>query len=282
MLFKKYKIMLRRLSILFLLSVASRGLFAQADEDTTAFIREFDNLMAFATQPHLYYSFVLALHSGPMLPPADTGQILHGNFYKSGDDLYYGTEQSETYLQDSLMIEVDRRREIIRINRVDVATKKNMDLLPLAEKKRQKLFRNEYTISKMPDQGDTGAMVMRSHPIRTGAQITTAEILTQYSKSGQVPLLMRLTTELRQQESPQARQMLKTSGYDVRQMSVEQGGVRSLLVRNTISMRYGAMDTTESTARRMPLWKDRIAYDPRSGNFSGKGEYGGYRVIKTF
>ena len=134
----------------------------------------------------------------------------------------------------------------------------------------------------MPDQGDTGAMVMRSHPIRTGAQITTAEVLTQYSKRGQVPLLMRLTTELRQQELPQAMQMLKTSGYDVRQMSVEQGGVRSLLVRNTISMRYGAMDTTELTARRMPLWKDKIAYDPRLGNFSGKGEYGGYRVIKTF
>ena len=32
------------------------------------------------------------------------------------------------------MIEVDRRREVIRINRVDVATKMNMDLLPLAEK----------------------------------------------------------------------------------------------------------------------------------------------------
>lgn len=282
MLLEKYKIMLRMLSILFLSSVLSPGLHAQADEDTSAVIREFDNLMAFATQPHLHYSFVLALHSGPMLPPADTGQILHGNFYKSGDDLYYGTEQGETYLEDSLMIEVDRRREMILIHKVDVATKKNMDLLPLAKKKRQKLFRNEYTITKMPDQGDTGAMVMRSRPIRTGAQVTTAEILTQYSKSGQVPLLMRLTTELQQQQSPQVIQMLKTSGYDVQQMSVEQGGVRSLLVRNTISMRYGAMDTTEATARRMPWWKDRITYDPRSGNFSGKGEYGRYRVIKTF
>ena len=282
MLLEKYKIMLRSLSILFLLSVTSQGLYAQADEDTSAVIREFDNLMAFATQPHLHYSFVLALHSGPMLPPADTGQILHGNFYKSGDDLYYGTEQDETYLQDSLMIVVDRRREMIQINRVDVATKKNMDLLPLAKKKRQKLFRNEYTISKMPDQGDTGTMVMRSHPIRTGARITTAEILTQYSKSGQVPLLMRLTTEVRQQQSPQILQMLRTSGYDVQQMSVDQGGIRSLLVSSTMSMRYGTMDTTEATAQRMPWWKDRIAYDPRTGNFSGKGECRGYRVIKTF
>jgi hypothetical protein len=282
MLLEKYKIMLRSLSILLLLSVVSQGLYAQADEDTSAVIREFDNLMAFATQPHLHYTFVLALHSGPMLPPADTGQILHGNFYKSGDDLYYGTEQQETYLQDSLMIVVDHRREMIRINKVDVATKKNMDLLPLAKKKRQKLFRNEYTISKMPDQGDTAAIVMRSHPIHAGAQVTTAEIFTQYSKSGQVPLMMRLTTEVRQQQSPQVMQMLRTSGYDVQRMSVDEGGVRSLLVRNTMALRYGTIDTTVATAQGMPWWKDRIAYDPRSGNFSGKGQYGGYRIIKTF
>jgi hypothetical protein len=267
--------------LVLLLATGQTGI-AQRAADTTATIKEFNAVMAFAVQPYVYYTSVTALRSGPMLAPADTGRILHGRFYKYEDDLYYGNEQEEMYLQDSLMIWVDHHRKTIRIGKVDVATKKNMDLLPLSKKDRQKLLRSGYIIGQLPDRGDTGAIVFRTKTSHEALQTAGTEVLLEYTKKEHLPLLMRMTTRVREQQTEAISTMLRSSGFDVQRMGEDVDGVRSLIMTETASVRFGTMETTKEKAMQMPVWKDKIAYDPLSGNFSGKGNYYGYQVIKTF
>jgi hypothetical protein len=271
---------MRRRLLIFLLLATGARVFAQPAADTAAVIREFDDVMAFAVQPYLHFTSVMALHSGPMLPPGDTGRILHSNFYKYEDNLYYGNEQEEMYLQDSLMIRVNHHQKVIQISKVDVATKKNMDILPLKRMDQQKLLRNRYKIGKMPDRGDTGVIVVRPQEGRMAGESMNTEILMEYTKSSRLPLLMRMTTRQRASETMSG--ALKANGFDVVHMSAEENGIRSLIMTQTASMRFETMETTKEMAMHMPLWKDKIAYDPMSGNYIGKGEYSDYRIIKTF
>jgi hypothetical protein len=271
---------MRRRLLIFLLLATGAPAIAQSAADTAAVIGEFDEVMAFAVQPYVHFTCVMALHAGPMLPPGDTGRILHSDFYKYEDNLYYGNEQEEMYLQDSLMIRVNHHQKVIQISKVDVATKKNMDILPLKRTDRQKLLRNRYTIGKMPDRGDTGVIVIRPQAGRTAGESMNTEILMEYAKSSHLPLLMRMTT--RQRASETVAGALKANGFDVVHMVEEEAGIRSLIMTQTASMRFETMDTTKETAMHMPLWKDKIAYDPMSGNYMGRGDYTDYRIIKTF
>lgn len=265
-----------------LLLVISRAGMAQRSTDTSAVIREFNDVMAFTVQPYLHYTSVTSLRTGPMTPLADTGRILQGSFYKYDDDLYYGSDQEEMYLQDSLMIKVDHLHKTIQVSKVDVATKKNMDLLPLKKMDRQKLLRSHYTISKMPEEGDTESIVIRSLAARDVGQSGGQEMLMEYTKQGHLPLLMQITVRIREQATDQVEGMLKSSGFDVQQMREDLAGQQSLVMTQTASVRFGAMETTREAAMQMPLWKEKLSYDPVSGNYSGKGDYSGYRIIKTF
>jgi hypothetical protein len=264
-----------------LLTISQAGT-AQRSADTTAVIREFNDVMAFSVQPYLHYTSVISMRTGPMAPSADTGRILHGSFYKYDNDLYYGSEQEEMYLQDSLMIKVDHRHKTIQVSKVDVATKKNMDLVPLKKMDQQKLLRSHYTISKRPDEGDTASIVIRSQAAMNVGQSRGEEILMEYTKQGHLPLLMQITVRIREQESDQVKNILKSSGFDVQQMKEDMGGQPSLVMTQTASVQFGAMETTREAAMQMPLWKEKLFYDPVSGSYSGKGDYSGYRIIKTF
>ena len=157
-----------------------------------------------------------------------------------------------------------------------------MDLLPLKKMDQQKLLRSHYTICKMPDEGDTESIVIRSQAARDVGQSGGQEMLMEYTKQGHLPLLMRIAVRIREQASDQMANMLKSSGFDVQQMKEDLGGQQSLVMTQTASVRFGAIETTKEAAMQMPLWKDKLSYDPVSGNYSGKGNLSGYRIIKTF
>jgi hypothetical protein len=263
-----------------LLCAGSAG--AQRTSDTAAVIKELDAVMGFAVQPYVHYTSVMAMLTGPMLPPGDTGRIVHADFYKYKDDLCYRSEAQEVYLQDSLMVQVDHQHKVIQIGRVDVATKKNMDLLPLKRKDRDRLLRNRYTITKLPDQGDTSAIVLKSQTGGTRENPIGTEVMMQYTKSGHLPLLMRLTVRQREPASAAMSAVLRTNGFDVQRMTEEAGGVRSLVMTQVASMRFGEVELTEEKAMGMPLWKERLSYDAASGEYRGKGSCSGYQIIKTF
>jgi hypothetical protein len=233
---------------------------AQHYTDTSALIREFDKVMAFAVQPYLHYTSITTLRNGSPDNATNNDNILHGNFYKVNDDLYVGNEQEEMYLQDSLMIRVNHPRKTIQLNRVDLASKKRMDILPLKKMDMQKMLREHYTIAAMPDVGDTGRILIRSREGEGPGRAAGMEMLLKYTRQMHLPLLMEITIILPQQGAASTTDM----------------------VTETVSIRFGTIGMTREQTVQMPLWKEKIVYDDGSGTFRGTGSYEGYEVIKTF
>jgi hypothetical protein len=235
------KMTIRILRFLLLLS-SLQSATAQTSRDTTAVIKEFNEVMAFAVQPYLHYSNILSFRSGPLINLADTGQTLHGSFYKDGDDLYYGNEQEETFWQDSLMIHVDHHRKMIQVSKVDIASKKNMDILPLKKMDKQRLLRSHYTIARLPEQGDTEYIVIRSQEGKIPIGAAATEMLLAYTRQGHLPLLMKVTMRLRQPASGQAEEVLQSKGFDVSKMREEKDGQSVLVMTQTASVQFKAIE----------------------------------------
>jgi hypothetical protein len=233
---------------------------AQHYTDTGALIKEFDKVMAFAVQPFLCYTSTTTLRYGSRGNATNDGHILHGHFFKMNDDLYVGNEQEEMYLQDSLMIRVNHPRKTIQLNRVDFASKKRMDILPLKKMDMQKMLREHYTIAAMPDEGDTGRILIRSREGGNSGHSVGMEMFLQYTRQMHLPLLMEITIFLPQQNAGSTTDMLT----------------------QTVSIRFGTIGMTKEQAVQMPLWKEKIAYDDSTGTFTGIGPYDGYELIKTF
>jgi hypothetical protein len=255
---------------------------AQRVADTMAILRDFDDVMNFAVQPYVHFTAKVTIQNGPMVPPGDTGRLMHAEFYKLHDDLYYGVEAQELYLQDSLMVRVDHEHRMVQIERVDVATKKNLDLLPLKRKDKDKLFRSRYSASRVPGQGDTAEIRFASAPLAhyPGSRALTTRVV--YTRTTHLPLLMAIKTSVWEPESDAATTELRSNGFNVQQMKQETGGVRGLVMSQTTAMQFTNIQLTEQSVSAMPQWTRRLSYDPATGKFSAIGICDGYRVFKGF
>ena len=264
------------------LSAANLNLQAQHSSDTSALIRELNKVMSFAVQPYLCYTTTTTMSRGPLLAGADTGRSLHSHFYKMGTDLFYGNEQDEMFLQDSLLVRIDHGRKSIQLNKVDEAARRKIDLLPLKKVDMQRLFREHYTLSEIPDLGDTASILIRKED-KSGLQpLADMQILIRYVKTSHLPLIMAVTMQLRQAPSQGISDQLKKEGFDVAKMVVERDGRRSLVLKQSMLVSFGAIAEDKADAMKMPSWKQKIAYDQAVQDFKGIGPCEGYEVIKTF
>jgi hypothetical protein len=271
-----------RAIFLLLLGAMAGPVRAQHVRDTTAAIRDFDDVMAFVVQPYVYYSSTMSMMTGPMRNGGDSVVRLHGKFYKYGDDMYYGSEAEELFVQDSLMIRIDHHRKAIDLRRIDMSTKKNIDLLPLKRSDVQKLFRNRYLIAEMPRGGDTAIISIRSQPGGLTAQWQSAEMRVEYKKESHLPLIMEVRMQIRQPGTDQVKAVLTRQGFDIGGMVDSLNGTPVFVVNETVAVRFDEMATSKEQAAHMPLWTEKVAYSPAARQFSGVGVCAGYTITKTF
>jgi hypothetical protein len=271
-----------KIATLFLLLATGWPASAQHFRDTLAVIRQLNDVMAFAAQPYVYYSSTTTLRAGPMRNVMDTGMVLHGKLYKVGDDFYYGTEAEEMLVQDSLMIRINHDRKEITVQRLDMTTKKNIDLLPLKKVDMQRLLRNRYLISELSGSGDTGVITIQSHDNKEMTRLQSSEMRVEYRKENHYPVLIQITTRMRQDGTEQAREMLRSEGFDVERMQAKFNGLPCFVVNQTSTVRFDELSIDKEQAQHMPRWKEKLVYDQRSGQFSGMGHCTGYTVKKMF
>ncbi|MHA4808142.1 hypothetical protein ACX0G9_08540 [Flavitalea flava] len=268
--------------LVYFLMVATLKVSAQNVPDTGAVIREFNKVMSFAIRPYLHFSSLISMRSGPMVDQETNISLLHNEFYKIDDELYYGNEREELYLQDSLMIRINHLRKTIQLNKIDLATKKKMDILPLKKMDAQKLLREQYTIAEISEKEDTGQILIRSREKRGVQGFTSSEMKIRYARGSHLPVLMEITMKVRQPESEQIKEIYRSRGFDIGKMMLEMGGEKSLEITETASISFGPIGMTKENAMTMPLWEEKITYDDQLKRFSGKGQCEGYEVIKTF
>ena len=268
--------------MLVLLLAAVSPTNAQHVRDTTKVIRDFNDVMAFAVQPYVYFRSTTSLMTGPMINGRDSITRLHGKFYKNGDDMYYGTEAEELFVQDSLMIRVDHHRKAITIQRIDMATKKNIDLLPLKKPDLQKLLRAHYLIAETPAGGDTAVISIRSQPAKTPARWQNAEMRLEFRRQNHLPLVVEVIMRVRQEGSDPVRDLLIKQGFDVDDMRESSNGVTFFVMSQRAAVRFDEVAMTREEAMQMPLWTEKLAYDRNAGLFTGRGACASYAVTKTF
>lgn len=240
------------IGLCFLLFSAGQ-VFGQHAKDTIQVIHDFNDVMAFAVQPYVYYSSTTLMTGGQSHDGRDSVIRLKGKFYKLEDDMYYSAGEEELFLQDSTMVHIDHKRKAITIQHIDMATKKNIDLLPLKKIDKQRLLRGHYLISEAPSGADTGVIVIRARQGRLVSQLSSAEMRVEYRKDNHLPLLMQLTVKINR------------AGSDQNEMA---------------AVRFDEISMQKDQAQHMPLWRDKVTYDQDAGLYNGVGDCAGYAVIK--
>ena len=253
---------------------------AQKHTDTTALIKELNKVMSFAAQPYLYFSCDMSMHATPSYSQADTN-ILHSTFFKLDNNLYYGNEQEEIYLQDSLVVRINHARKIIQVNKINMADRDNINIMPLKKTDVQKMLRENYSIAGANAAGDTAILVMQSQEKRTPQGIGTETVQVTYDKKHYWPFTLEITTRLRQPASAQLLGLLAARGIEAQQVIEQKDGQQYINMTQTAAVRFADINTTKEKVLKKPVLTEELAQDDKGG-FTGKGTCEGYEVIKTF
>jgi hypothetical protein len=273
---------MRKIIYIQLLSLMVCHVSAQKRSDTMAIIKEFNEVMAFSVQPYLHYSSIISLRSGPMMDTTKGNSILHNEFYKVQDDLYYGNEQEEIFIQDSMMVRINHSRKTILLSKVDMLTKKRLDVLPLKKADMQRMLRERCTLSRLADEGDLRRIMISTQEKQTPQGFVSSDMFVTYHRGSYLPVRMEMRMHLRNEDNEQIEEALKTNGFDIVKMVAEKEGKKCLSMTQTASIGFGDIENTKEKAAQMPLWKDWVEYDGNLKIYKGRDKCADYEIIKTF
>lgn len=269
-------------TLLYILLLTTQCCFCQKKRDTTAMIAEFNKVMEFAVQPNLYYTGNTSLHTTPAIRTTNGDLMLHNTFYKVKEDLFYGNEQEDVYLQDSFLITVNRLRKTIQVNKVDVASKTNMNLLPLKKMNFQKILREHFTISKEKRQGDTLELSISSLEKNLAQGMGQTEMKVLFSAHSFLPYAIEMSIEVWQPASEQFLAILNNQAGLSENLVMVKDGIKYIKMTQTVALNFTQMDLSGEKALQMPSWKSCLGFNQAEQSFRGKDKYENYEVIQTF
>ena len=270
-----------KIGLFCLLVFSGKTMYGQTAADTAAMVNEFSKVIAFTAQPSLYFSTIIKTDAAPVLEPQDT-LTSAGIFYKNNTELYYKNGQEAAYLQDSFFIQVNQNRKTIWINKVDVASKEKMNVLPLNDQKVQELFRKRYTIQQsVLNRGESRLYFVTRKKADSSTTITTS-ITLEYSHKDYLPKLMQMDIHMQQPLSDDLLDALKNDNIDDTKLIQIIGGEKYLVRTQKVSVVFSEINNTKQKAMQMPLWKDILDFRETEQEFTAKGVYEGYEVTKMF
>lgn len=250
-------------------------------QDTTAMLKEFSKVMSFSVQPYLHYTSITKMEASPVMQPQDTITI-KGEFYKNETNLYLSNQKEDMFMEDSFFVQINHERKSIWISKVDMETKEKMNILPLGNKDLQELFSKNYSISKMVIDERSSRLNFETKQYFDSVSVAVVNIDLQYSGKSFLPELLQMNVNMKQQIPDEQIQQLKDQGTDTRQL-IQKIGNSNYLVRNQrVKVTFENIDNTKEKAMQIPSWKEKLNYNLIENEFSGKGVYSDYEVIKIF
>jgi len=248
-------------------------------QDTAALVQEFTQLMLFTDQPYLYYTTTTTVASEPIMQPGDT-MSLKGVYYKNGGTLYFSSGQDETFIQDSLVFQVNRQRKSIWISKsgpgqqaAGVVTN-NEQVLQLLKKR--------YTIKKEVLQNGNSSLIFDSKQDTVNHSTTSTSIEVEYTPGNKMPKRFDFVIHLQEPAGEDLKAALQTEGINVSKALQTIGGEEYLIRLQKMSVAFTAIDNSKEKVTQAPLWTDKIEYSSTTGEFKGKGDYSNYEVTKMF
>lgn len=237
----------------------------------------FRKVMAFSKQPYLHYSTVTKMNAIPVFEQKDT-MTLTGEFFKLKDNFYSNNGFEETYVQDSFLVRVNHERKSIWISKVNMVTKKTMDMLPISLKQ---LLLKTYDINQSVISNDIIRMDF-SEKQQNNIHITAASFGLEYNKHNLLPTAFEIKATLQQAPTVELMAELDKEHIDSSNLFKVIEGVKYLVRTQQMQVAFSNINNTIECALKMPSWKRVLAYDSILKEFVTTSAYTGYAVTPTF
>jgi hypothetical protein len=271
---KKNNILLLTLLALPLIS------FCQQATDTAAIIKAYTKVMAFTSEPYLYYHSITKMDAMPVLEQRDTATLV-GDFYKDSMAIYSNSGVEEMYLQDSLMLQINNDRKTIWISKVEASTQKQSPM-PIGNKEIQSLLNQHYLISQIALNSHTNKIVFESHKRNDSTTKTYTNISLEYDPNTFLPQSMLILASMKQPMSEEMLTSLKEQQVDETKLVKEINGVKYMVRTQQMLISFMGIENNKDKIQKMPSYRTCVMYNKEKDAFNGQGKYEDYEVTKLF
>jgi hypothetical protein len=221
------------------------------------------------------------LNADPVLEEMDT-MSMKGVFYKNNTEIYSNNSREEMYLQDSLMVEINNDRKAIWIRKVDVATKENLNLIPVNAKEMLEKFQKDYDISKSQVSEDISRLNFEQRIPEYSTSPTKTSVAVEYYEKGHLPKVIEIIIYMKQPVDEEILQAIREEGIDESKLIKVIDGIKQLFRKQTITIVFTKIDNDAGKLTNMPTYKSSVEFDETTKEFVGKGLYKDYTITKTF
>ena len=265
---------------LLLLAFHTHEVISQSNADTVKLVNEYSKVMAFSLQPYLYYHISTKMSSLPVFSEQDTA-TLEGEYFKNQQDVYSNNGQEELFIQDSFLIRINQQRKTILINKVNIASKKTMDVSPFDNRQLEQLFIKKFTITKsiLKDSISRFDFVAKQ---QVGNNAASTSVVLEYNTKNNLPAMMEVKARMQQPlDDDILLQLQREHISEDKLVQVIEG--KSYLVRTQqIHVAYSNISNAKEAVTKMPRWNSILDFDTASKEFTAKGVYKEYEITTTF
>ena len=255
--------------LLCLLFMIDEAVYSQSKDDTAALIKDFSKVMSFATKPYLYCTTLTKMSAAPVLEQQDT-VTARGVIYKNGTDYYINNGLEETYLQDSLMIQINHKRKSIWLSKVDIASKEKINVLPVNNKQLQELIRKRYSIYKTEINDSINRLIFETIQKSDSITSVTTSIRLEYFAKTYLPKLMEIKIRMQQPLSEGLLAALQNENIDDSKLIQTINGIKYLVRTQIVTVELDNISDGRQQAGGMPSWKDLLDYQGSDTGFIPK------------
>jgi hypothetical protein len=257
------------------------AVYSQSKADTVELIKDFSKVMSFAAKPYLYCTMITKMTAEPILDQQDT-VTTKGVMYKNGTDFYFNNGLEETYLQDSLMIQINHKRKSIWLSKVDVASKEKMNVLPINNKQLQELIRKKYSIYKSVVDENIVRLNFETNQKKDSITSVTTNVGLEYFTKSYLPRLMEIKIRMQQPLSEDLLAALKNENISDSKLIQVIDEIKYLVRTQIVIVEFYDISDEKEQAAKMPSWKAILDYQVAGNEFIPKGTYTEFEVTKTF
>jgi hypothetical protein len=278
---KKMNINKKVMPLLVVLFLQTGAAGAQSAQDTSVLIKEFNRIMGFTAQPYVHYTALTRLSATPVMDPRDSSSFV-AEFYKANNDFYSNSSVEELYMEDSLMVQVNKERKTIWVSRVDVDSKDKLSKMPFSTKDALEQVQKNYTITKSVKAENKARLVFETRRGESSTAATKTTITLEYDERSLLPSQLDIDIVLTQPVDEEMNAAFAEDGTDKSKLVKVIGGVEYLVRNQRMSTLFTMIGNDKVKALTKPSYKSVLLYDEVNRQFAAQAGYKEYEVTQTF
>jgi hypothetical protein len=224
---------------------------------------------------------VTKINSEPILQSEDT-LTSNGLFYKNKTNMYWLNGDEESFLADTLLIQINHIQKTIWISRVNRSEKEKLNAMDIPNKQFQQLIRRNFSMQKTTVNIEVNRLSFIAKQLTARNAVMSSLISLDYNINKQIPIKIEMDIRLQQPLSDEMVADFRTRGTNESKLIGNIDGKNYLMRRQVMTMKFSDISNSEEKARRMPSWNNVLDYHTEDQLFTAKEKYADYEITKTF